>query len=150
MRGGRTPPPPSYQGGPSPYDRRGSPAGPYGGGPYDPRQPSPGPGYNLNPSMPSVSTGSYEAYNPERSSLPRAESPPPLPAEGAVPGQAVEMDATTGSPQHPPQGFGQFNIRESDADIAGMLAMQQGRIPSPEARRHDTYMSDMSKYSQEE
>ncbi|KAH8884320.1 pali-domain-containing protein [Thozetella sp. PMI_491] len=156
MRGGR-PPPPSYQGGPGPgpYDRRGSPASAYGPGPHGARGPSPGPpsapGYNANSSAPNLAPGGYEAYNPERESLPRAESPPPLPGvESGAPGQAIEMDARTGSPQHPPAGFGQFGIRESDADIAGMLAMQQGRIPSPGARRHDTYMSDMSKYSQDE
>lgn len=153
MRGGRTPPPPpSYQSGPGSYDRRPSPAGSYGPGPYGGgRQPSPGPGFEMNPSMPSVSTGSYDAYNPQRNSLPRAESPPPLhEVEEHLPGQAIEMDAATGSPQHPPAGFGQFGIRDSDADIAGMLAMQQGQIPSHEARRHDTYMSDVSRYSQEE
>ena len=143
MRGGR-PPPPGYNGGP--YDRRGSPAEAYGA--YGGRGPSPGPpsapGYNMNPSMPSVSTGSYDAYNPDRDSeLPRAESPPPLPG---APGQAVEMDATTGSPQHAPQGFGQF--RDSDADIAGMVGLQQGRGPTP--NRHDTYMSETSKYSTDE
>jgi hypothetical protein len=58
------------------------------------------------------------------------------------------MDATTGSPSHAPQGFGQFGIRDSDADVAGMLALQQGR--SLMAQRHDTYMSDMSRYSQDE
>jgi hypothetical protein len=62
----------------------------------------------------------------------------------ARPGQAIEMDATS-SPAHAPQGFGQFGIRESDSDVAGMLALQQGK-----AQRHDTYMSDVSRYSQEE
>ncbi|KAH6651782.1 hypothetical protein BKA67DRAFT_337964 [Truncatella angustata] len=130
------------------------------------RDASPGrapPPYGTNPSMPSVSTGTvgssgYEAYNPDRASvsdLPRAESPPPLPgtenAALAPPvGQAVEMDASTGSPAHPPQNFGQFpnQLRDSDADVAGMLALQQARTNGP--RRTDTYMSEGSKYSQEE
>lgn len=109
--------------------------------------------------MPSISTGttgtgSYEAYNPDRASdLPRAESPPPLPgtenARVLPVGQAVEMDAATGSPAHPPQNFGQFNqLRDSDADVAGMLALQQARTDSP--HRHDTYFSEASKYSQDE
>ncbi|KAH8907414.1 pali-domain-containing protein, partial [Coniochaeta sp. PMI_546] len=147
MRGGRTPPP-GYQGA---YDRRGSPAGaPYQGqGPYG-RQLSPGPaaapGYMANASMPSVSTSS-DSYGAQRNSLPRAESPPPMPEiDGtARPGQAIEMDAATSSPAHAPQGFGQFGIRESDSDVAGMLALQQGK-----AQRHDTYMSDASRYSQED
>lgn len=140
MRGGRPPPPPpSYNSGP--YDRRGSPAAEYD--PYGARQPSPGPpsapGYamnNLNPSVPSVSTGnSYEAYNPNREEdLPRAESPPPLP------GTAASLAAPrTGSPAQGPQ------FRDSDADIMGMVGLQQGRATP--SNRHDTYMSG-SHYSQ--
>lgn len=149
MRGGRTPPPPSYQGSQGPYDRRPSPAGPYGPGYGGARRPSPGPpsapGY-MNQSVSNVSSSGYDAYNPPRDEdLPRAESPPPLPGidDNAPPGQAVEMDATTGSPSNAPRGFGQFNIRDSDSDVAGMLALQQ-------ARTSDRHMSDTSRYSQEE
>ncbi|KAI0877976.1 pali-domain-containing protein [Hypoxylon argillaceum] len=159
MRGGRTPPPPSYTGG-AQYDGR-TPPGAYGG--YGPgRQPSPGPiaPYDENPSMPSVSTGvtnasGYQAYRPDDpNDLPRAESPPPLPGsdlpESVSVGQAVEMNATTGSPAQPPAGFGQFNnrIRDSDTDVAGMLALQEARTSS--TQRHDTVMSEVSKYSQDE
>lgn len=134
MRGGRTPPPAAYN--------------PYGG-----RQPSPGlpsaPGYamnNTNPSMPSVSTGpsGYEAYNPNRESiLPRAESPPPLPGvdDGVAPPLADGPIARTESPA---QVQGQ-QFRDSDADIVGMVGLQQGRATP--SRRHDTYMSG-SHYSQ--
>ncbi len=134
-------PPPGYQ-----HDRN---------GPYGTRGPSPGPpsapGYGSNPSMPSVSTGSFEAYNPERisSELPRAESPPPLPGVGglALPDQAVEMDATTGLP---PKGFGRFGpIRDSDTDIAGMVGLQQGR-PPPSNSQHEAVAGETSTYSQEE
>lgn len=98
-----------------------------------------------NQSVSNVSSNSYDAYNPDRDDLPRAESPPPLPGidDGIPPGQAVEMDAATGSPAHPPHGFGQYNIRDSDSDVAGMLALQQ-------ARTSERHMSDMSRYSQEE
>lgn len=153
MRGGRAPPPPSYQGYQGPYDRRPSPGGPYGPGPYGARRASPGPpsapGY-MNQSASNVSMNGYDAYNQSRDpdvDLPRAESPPPLPGvdDAAPPGQAVEMDATTGSPAHAPQGFGQFGIRDSDSDVAGMLALQQARAGG--AERH---MSDMSRYSQDE
>lgn len=147
MRGGR-PPPPGY---PGAYDRRGSPAGaPYQGpGPYG-RQLSPAPpaapGYMAEASMPSVST---ESYGRQRDTFPRAESPPPMPEIDGIaqPEHAVEMDATTSSPAHAPQGFGQFGIRESDSDIAGMLALQQGKS---NIARSDTYRSDASRYSQEE
>lgn len=144
MRGGRTPPPPSYQG---QYDRRGSPAGT---NQYGSRRPSPGPpsapGY-MNQSMSNVSSGGYEAYNPNRDELPRAESPPPLPGidDGIQPGQAIEMDAAGRGPASAPQGFGQFNIRDSDSDVAGMLALQQARTSGA-----DRHMSDTSRYSQEE
>ncbi|KAI1483437.1 hypothetical protein K445DRAFT_12056 [Daldinia sp. EC12] len=159
MRGGRTPPP-TYPGS-GPYDRRPSPAGTYGD--YGPgRQGSPAGAmnsYEVEPPVPSIPAGmveggNYQAYNPDRiSDLPRAESPPPMPgiddAHERPVGQAVEMDASTGSPAHPPQGFGQFNnqLRDSDADVAGMLALQQARTSSP--NRHDTFMSEGSRYSQE-
>ncbi|KAL2126396.1 hypothetical protein VTI74DRAFT_1003 [Chaetomium olivicolor] len=150
MRGGRTPPPPSYQGPQGPYDRRPSPAGPYGPGPYGGRRPSPGPspapGYmSQNQSVSNVSSSGYDAYNPDRDDLPRAESPPPLPGidDSVPPGPAAEMDATARSPAHPPRGLGQFNIRDSDSDVAGMLALQQ-------ARSSERHMSDASRYSQEE
>ncbi|KAK4200298.1 SUR7/PalI family-domain-containing protein [Triangularia verruculosa] len=148
--GGGRPLPPSYHGTPGPYDRRPSPAGPYGPGPgqYDARQPSPGPpsapGY-VNRSASNGSGVGYNAYNPgNRESLPRAESPPPLPGiDDGIPTQAVEMDATGSN-----RGVGQYGIRDSDSDVAGMLAMQQARL-SPGAR-HDTYISDASRYSQDD
>lgn len=138
MRGGRGGAPPAYgRGG---YDNRGpSPAG------YGQRRPQPG-GYD--PYAPQQ--GEYAAYNPDdsRSSLPRAESPPPLPGldtDGPV-GQAIEMDATTGSPSTAPKGFGQFgNIRESDGDVAGMVGLQQQRL-----QQRQTVDSDASRYSTEE
>jgi hypothetical protein len=108
-------------------------------------------GYAYNPPTPDVYAGSQDRYNPDGDILPRAESPPPLPGmhdPAAVPGLAVEMDATTGSPPPAPHGFGQFGIRESDADVAGMLAMQQARM-SPGQHR-DTHISDNSKYSRDE
>lgn len=157
MRGGR-PPPPGYQNSPGPYDRRPSPANGYGpppAGPYGRRGSGSdmAPSYSsvnnsTNPSLPSIPQQGYEAYNPERASLPRAESPPPLPGDMPPPmvGQAVEMDAATGSPAHPPANFGQF--RDSDADIAGMVGLQQG--PNRNAQRHDTYMSEGSRYSTDE
>ncbi|KAI0547575.1 pali-domain-containing protein [Xylaria curta] len=159
-RGGRTPPP-GYAGG-APYDGRTPPPGgfvSYGPG----RQMSPAPPrapYDENPSMPSMSTGvtntsGYQPYRPDNADdLPRAESPPPLPgtdlsASGTV-GQAVVMDATTGSPAQSPTGFGQFNnhIRDSDTDVAGMLALQEARTSS--AQQHDTTANEQEKFRQDE
>ncbi|CAK7233283.1 regulator of ime2 [Sporothrix curviconia] len=122
---GRTPPP-GYR-----YDQ----AGPYGDG----MRGSPGPaGYYNNPSGPSMNDGgmgssgydSYRNETPASADLPRAESPPPLPAamggvvaSGSPRGQAIEMDATTPRPQHQhPSRF-----VEADDDIAGMVSLQQGR-----------------------
>ncbi|KAL2198746.1 SUR7/PalI family-domain-containing protein [Corynascus similis CBS 632.67] len=152
MRGGRTPPPPSYQGSQGPYDRRGSPApaGLYAPGQYGARRASPGPpsapSY-MNQSVSNVSSSSYDAYNPSRDELPRAESPPPLPGidDGIPSGQAVEMDATSHNQPNASQASGQFHIRDSDSDVAGMLALQQGRTLGA-----DRHMSGSSRYSQED
>lgn len=140
MRGGRGGPAPGYgrggyDRGMSPYGRR--PSAPDGQEMY---------GKHNSPRPPPV--GEYAAYNPE--SLPRAESPPPLPGlETEAPvGQAIEMDATTGSPSNPPQGFGQFGqLRESDGDVAGMVGLQQQRQNVP---GRDTQISDTSRYSSDE
>src|SRR6185437_12996747 len=105
-------PPPGYGQPPNGrgYDNRALSPGAYGRRPSDPQQS----GYiNDAYAAPPPAATAYTPYNPEepsRDSLPRAESPPPLPGldhEGPV-GQAVEMDATTGSPSHTPAGFGQF------------------------------------------
>lgn len=148
MRGGRPPPPPSYTAGP--YDQRGSPANDYD--PYGARRPSPGPpsapGYAMNNMSPPIPTASpvnnYEAYNPNKEEdLPRAESPPPLPGfedDIAAP-LADTKHPRTGTPQQSQQG----QFRDSDADIMGMVGLQQGRATP--SQRHDTYMSG-SHYSQ--
>ncbi|KAI0204242.1 pali-domain-containing protein [Astrocystis sublimbata] len=171
MRGGRTPPP-GYAG--APYDGRSPPPPPppggfvgYGPGRQGPSAPRRGP-YDDNPSMPSVSTnttnpGGYQPYRPgdangtndTNDDLPRAESPPPLPGtdlpEPGPVGQAVEMDATSGlpSPARSPAGFGQFDnhIRDSDTDVAGMLALQEGRMP-PAQQENSTH--EQNKYLQNE
>jgi hypothetical protein len=65
--------------------------------------------------------------------------------DSGIVGQAVEMDASTGSPSTAPQGFGQFgNIRESDGDVAGMVGLQQQRL------QRQTVDSDASRYSADE
>ncbi|KAH7304896.1 SUR7/PalI family-domain-containing protein [Stachybotrys elegans] len=151
MRGGRSPPPNM----PGPYDRR--PTGDsynYNSQPQD-SDPAldygtePGPNFSL-PSTGPAPNGGYEAYNPDTASLPRAESPPPLPYETSDPlvgGRPVEMDASP-SPVQAPKNYGQFGpIRDSDIDVAGMVGLQQGKPPMGS---HDTYMTEASKYSTDE
>ncbi|KAF4965968.1 hypothetical protein FSARC_6277, partial [Fusarium sarcochroum] len=131
--------PPGYNNGP--YDRRPSPGQIYA---HDNLPSEPSNGYSsTNPSMPSVNT--YTAYSPE-STLPRAESPPPLPGTepATVGGRAVEMDASPAVQRHEAGDYGQ--LRDSDVDVAGMIGLQQGQPP----QRHDTLMSEGSKYSTDE
>ncbi|KAI9751893.1 MAG: hypothetical protein M4579_005850 [Chaenotheca gracillima] len=153
-----SPGPPSAPG----YARRPSP-GPGAAAGYG-RRPSPGPvsapGYGRRPSGPDpLEENGFEAPPPmphtiaNGAELSRAESPPPLlppnPQNGPpiVFGQAVEMDATTGSPSpslNPPAPYNQ--LRDSDADVRGMVGLQQNRQGSP--MRHDsTGMTTSSVYS---
>jgi hypothetical protein len=143
MRGGRAPPP-GY--GPPPngrgYDNRGMSPASYGRRPSEPQQYA-----NDVYAAPPPATTEYTPYNPEepsRDSLPRAESPPPMPGlENAGPvGQAVEMDASTGSPSRAPTGFGQFGgLRDSDGDVAGMIGLQQQKL------QRQTTDTEPSRYS---
>ncbi|KAI6365449.1 regulator of ime2 [Pyricularia grisea] len=160
------PPPPGYQ-----YDRRGSPAEAYGPppgqGPYGQRQQSPGPpsapGYGMNGSTPTVSSAVYGHQHTPSDDLPRAESPPPLPGTEPMQlvGQAVAMDASTGSPPMPQNGFapmppnrfgGGQQFRDSDADIQGMVGLQQGISPAGQQtppQQNQTLTSEPNRYHQE-
>jgi hypothetical protein len=139
MRGGRPPPPGAYGNMQGSYDRRPSPAEQYNA-------------YGQEPSNPALGQapdeGGFAAYNPESAELPRAESPPPMASSehaGSSHEQAYEMDATP-TPSDPPKGYGQYGgLRESDADVQGMVGLQQGHAPGP----HDTYVSEESRYSQD-
>ncbi|RDW67676.1 hypothetical protein BP6252_09072 [Coleophoma cylindrospora] len=168
-RGGYSPPRGGYPGGPGRMNDGMRPMAPGammagGRGPPPNYGPPTGRGYTSDGSPPRGPPGGYDDYGPpktapaggyiaypggddDRSSLPRAESPPPLPgleSEGPV-GQAIEMDATTGSPSAAPKGFGQFGgIRESDGDVAGMIGLQQRGLP------RQTLMSETSRYSSDE
>lgn len=109
--------------------------------------------YNRDMSPRPPPQGQYAAYNPgeNRDDLPRAESPPPMPgleSQGPV-GQAIEMDATTGSPSKAPEGFGtQYGaVRDSDVDVAGMVGLQQQRQNHPP---RDSRLTDGSVYSSDE
>ena len=153
MRGGRGPPPPGVVAGY--HDGRSPPAegqGPYGRRPSDGYSTDP----STNPSMPNVGVA-YDPYNADNN-YPRAESPPPMDGTGPVrPGQAVEMDSRSAqamemdaAPVDRNQGYVPYNgqIRDNDSDVAGMVGLQQG--PQFQNSRHDTYMSEGSKYSTDE
>ncbi|KAL8985866.1 MAG: hypothetical protein Q9177_004317, partial [Variospora cf. flavescens] len=162
-----SPGPPSN---PAGYGRRPSPGPPSHPGGYG-RQPSPGGpsvplgGYGKqSPGLPSASgtsarqrsnsnPGGYD--HPGRQPSPgayqgqgmRAESPPPpmpIPAnEGAI-GQAVEMDATTGSPSRTPVPYQPMQLRDSDSDVQGLVGLQRER------EHRETPLSITSVYSLEE
>jgi uncharacterized membrane protein len=133
-RGGmRGPPPPGWQGG----GRGGRP--PNGAPMQDPPmgRGAPPPGYNNN--------NFYNQGPPPREQSPYGARAPPGPMPPMPIGQAIEMDNRTGTP---PANFG---LRESDGDVAGMLALQQGGFPagSPQRRPSDGIMSPTSEYSTE-
>lgn len=130
-RGGRSPPP-GYQ------DQ--------GAAPYDSHGPSPGPqaGYYANAAVPNasnsagggggadVANGQYGHDRTPSADLPRAESPPPLPAGHGIepPSQAVEMDASAVPPQAsqlPQQQSQSGRFSDGDSEIAGLVGLQQGR-----------------------
>ncbi|KAF1947311.1 pali-domain-containing protein [Clathrospora elynae] len=169
----RGPPPPGRGG---PYRGRGGPprggqfGGPRGGGGYGPRggmRGPPPPGWNGNgrggrppngvpmqgPPMgrgappPGYNNNNFygQGMPPPREQSPygnRGPSPPgPMPPMPI--GQAIEMDNRTGTP---PANYG---LSESDGDVAGMLALQQGGFPAgaPQRRPYDSVASPTSEYS---
>jgi hypothetical protein len=170
--------PPPGRGGP--YRGRGGPprGGPYGGprGGYGPgprggmRGPPP-PGWNGNgrgmrppQGMPMMGPGpgrggpppGYNNNNnfygrggpPPRELSPYGNRGPPPP--GPLPiGQAIEMDNRTGTP--PINSNQNYGLRESDDDVQGMLALQQGGFPggAPQRRLSNGVMSPTSEYSNE-
>ncbi|PHH85667.1 hypothetical protein CDD83_101 [Cordyceps sp. RAO-2017] len=80
----------------------------------------------------------YRPYTPA-TELPRAESPPPLAGNG--PARAAD-NATSRPDETGPYG----RIRGDDTDVAGMVGLQRTR---PQAR-HDTMMTEGSRYSTDE
>lgn len=148
-RGGYGPPPRGGYGPPGPMRGGRSPPPMYAGGAGYARRPSNdsyAQEYSTNPSTnpSSAAVNAYEPYNMD-ANLARAESPPPLPNESA---SLAEMDSGM-----PPAtgGYGQYGqLRDSDVDVAGMVGLQQGQGPLPGQGRHDTFMSDGSKYSSDE
>ncbi|KAL8985122.1 MAG: hypothetical protein Q9205_001105 [Flavoplaca limonia] len=130
-----SPGPPSHPGG---YGRQPSPAGRSAPGGYG-RQ-SPGPPRTSGDYVRQRSNSNPRSYDyPGRQPSPggyqgqtmRAESPPPpmpgIPVNEPVIGQAIEMDATTGSPSHTPAPIRPMQLRDSDSDVQGLVGLQQQR-----------------------
>ena len=163
-RGGYGPPPRGY---PGPRGGYGPPRGAYGarggfrGGPPPPWNGRGRGGYGPPPPMgmrgppprpgppPGYANDQYYGGPPGPRSGPSPtmdRSPDAFIAGTDVPiGTAIEMDERTGSPpaQGSPTGPGYFNqnygLRDSDADVNGMVGLQQDRRPSP--LRHDSERS---------
>ncbi|KAF2867208.1 SUR7/PalI family-domain-containing protein [Massariosphaeria phaeospora] len=147
-RGGiRGPPPPGWNG-----NGRGMRPGP-GPGPMPGLGPMSGPGFiGRGAPPPGYNNELYApAPPPGREPLPYGSHgvSPPAPMQAPLPiGQAIEMDSRTGTPPINNQNYG---LRESDGDVQGMLALQQGGFPGPAPqRRPDGPMSPTSSYSQDE
>ena len=150
---------------PGPYGRRQSPGPPSAPG-YG-RQPSPGPpsapGYGRQTSpapMPGVVPAGVAYDYGSRTQSPggvngqrfreQAQPPPmpiPKPSQDSI-GQAIEMDATTGSPSLP-TGFDGQPLRDSDGDVQGLVGLQQGRMGSP-VRQDESLQSPTSLYSNQQ
>jgi hypothetical protein len=135
MRGG--PPPPGWNGGGR--GMRPGPPGPMSRG-------APPPGYNNDPyAQGGPSRREPSPYGP-RGPSPGAPPQAPLPMIG----QAVQMDSQNGTT---PANFDQnqnYGLRESDGDVQGMLALQQGGFAGQAPpRRRSGPISPASEYSQE-
>ncbi|KLU91818.1 pH-response regulator protein palI/RIM9 [Magnaporthiopsis poae ATCC 64411] len=159
--------------GPPPQDNYNGPygAGPRGMSPGPPSAPG---GYGANSSANVANNSANIANNPSANvsaaytaygydgadDLPRAESPPPLPgvddmvnhSPNVSPGTSVGRPDQAGAPLQTPSGnmgghggnHDGRQLRDSDADIAGMVGLQQGIAPLP---RHNTVISATSAYS---
>lgn len=134
-QGMRGPPPPGWQGPPS-MGRGVAPSTmAMAGAPMMGRgQQGPPPGYG-------ASYG-YENDMPPPGLPPFSRSNgSPAPMDDAAIGQAIEMDERTGSPpvQAPMNGMGQYGLRDSDGDVAGLVGIQQSRRDlTPQGQRDIT------------
>lgn len=108
---------------------------------YGQQPPNPGWYAEANTAPPTF-RNDYEAYAPE-ADLPRAESPPSILAADPSGEGTQPMQSGADAPL-PPDQYGP--IRDSDMVLAGMVSLQQDR---PLAR-HDTLMTEGSRYSTDE
>ena len=139
-----------------PYAREQSPSGGYYGRRPSPGPPPSGPNFRRRASPGPQQFGGYGSREPSPGPLSagplgRNASPaPPMPAfpngEGLVVGQAVEMDASTGSPSPSRTGFAQGPPRPGTGELPGVPRLPSGRQGSP--MRHDpSGLSPTSVYS---
>jgi len=138
-RGGgmRGPPPPGWNG-----NARGGMRPPPGPGPGPMGRGVPPPGYNND----QYAQGMPQQFREPSPYAARGVSPPaPLPPSMQI-GQAIEMDSRRGTP---PVNNPSYGLRESDGDVQGMLALQQGGGFPAQApqRRHSGLASPTSQYS---
>ncbi|KAL8996580.1 MAG: hypothetical protein Q9169_003919 [Polycauliona sp. 2 TL-2023] len=141
-----SPGPPSHPGGGQPSPGGRSAPGGYG------RQQSPGPprtpgDYGRQRSNSNPRTYDYQSSpGGYQGQVMRADSPPPpvpgIPANETLIGQAIEMDATTGSPSHTPAPIRPMQLRDSDSDVQGLIGLQQQR----EHRESSVYSSSQEPY----
>lgn len=137
-----------YRGGPPPPGWNSRGRGGYGPppgmrGPPPPGRPGPPPGYGND----AYFVGAVAPLPRSRSGpSPNTEDPQRDAAFVAGPiGQAVEMDEHTGSPPGPSSPAGgydkqpNYGLRDSDADVNGMVGLQQDRRGSPAPVRQDSY-----------
>jgi hypothetical protein len=142
-RGGYGPPPRGGMRGPPPPGWNGNGRGMRP--PQDMPMYGPGPGRGAPP--PGYNNNFYNQGPPPREVSPYGNRGPPPP--GSMPiGQAIEMDSRTGTP--PVNSNQNYGLRESDGDVQGMLALQQGGFPAgaPQRRPSTNLMSPTSEYSE--
>jgi hypothetical protein len=129
-RGGYGPPPRGGMRGPPPPGWNGNGRGmrPPQGVPMN----GPGPGRGAPP--PGYNNNNYYGQGgpPPRDVSPYSNRGPPPPGPMPI-GQAIEMDNRTGTP--PVNNTQNYGLRESDGDVQGMLALQQGGFPAGAPQR---------------
>ena len=147
--GRQSPGPPSAPGG---YRRGPSPGG-YGRGPSPPQQTIPG-GYGGGPSPGGDYAYARQEDQPGQQPVQpyRNQPSPPLPllhpGDGEIIGQAIEMDARTGSPGlASPQFPRTQQLRDSDSDVQGFVGLQK---QGSNKEHRDSPMSLTSVYSGEQ
>ncbi|KAL8683091.1 MAG: hypothetical protein Q9186_000905 [Xanthomendoza sp. 1 TL-2023] len=147
-----SPGPPSNPGG---FGRQPSPGGrsaPGGYGRQSPGPPRASSDYNRQRSNSIPRSYDYNGRQPSPGGYHgqgmRAESPPPpmpgIPSNEPIIGQAIEMDATTGSPSHTPAPIRPMQLRDSDSDVQGLVGLQQQR------EHRESPLSLTSTYSSQE
>lgn len=105
---------------------------------------APPPGYNNDVYAQGPPQRREQSPYGARGISPAAPMQPPLPI-----GQALEMDSRTGTPPLNPAQNQNYGLRESDGDVQGMLALQQGGFSGQgPPRRQSGPLSPTSEYAE--